>query len=137
VHPLRREGGHRRRGAADGVRAVRGRAGARHAAPVREHLQQPRVLRAGILRGQAPRPQGRPGLDARVRDRVQGMQQRVARAPGRRARRRQPLERLRPPLPDAAATAVQDSQTGAAVAGPRHQCALRVLDAVGRASAGV
>jgi 3-ketoacyl-CoA synthase len=57
------------------------------AAPVRQHVQQLDAVRAGVHRGQGPDEEGRPGMDGRLRLRVQVQQRRLGvRQAGRRRR---------------------------------------------------
>jgi 3-ketoacyl-CoA synthase len=71
----------------------------RRAAPLRQHLQQQHLVRAGVPGGQGPRPPRRPRLAARLRVRLQVQQRGVARRPPRAPPRAQPLARLHRPVP--------------------------------------
>uniref|UniRef100_A0A452ZZD4 Uncharacterized protein n=1 Tax=Aegilops tauschii subsp. strangulata TaxID=200361 RepID=A0A452ZZD4_AEGTS len=108
LHPRRRAGGAGQDGEQPAADGVAHGAVADDAAPVRQHVEQLAVVRAGLRRGQGPDQEGRPHLADRLRVRVQVQQRRVEGAPvgepGQpQGRRRQPLGRRDPPLPRARA----------------------------------
>ncbi|KAI4963572.1 hypothetical protein ZWY2020_011354 [Hordeum vulgare] len=77
LHPRGRPCGDRRAAARPRAVGQAGGAVAHGAAPVRQHVEQLDVVRAGLPGGQVPRAQGRPCVDGRVWVRVQVQQRGV------------------------------------------------------------
>jgi hypothetical protein len=100
LHPRRRPRRAGRAGAKPQAQRLAHGAIQDDALQVRQHLQQLALVRARLLRGQGPDPEGRPGLADRLRLRVQVQQRRLEGAPdGGRRRGGKPVDAGAPRVP--------------------------------------